>query len=492
MPLQLLIVLLAGALIAPSLSPFSMPYLALVPPFLLYLCSQNKSLKQTTWLGYVFGLGFFGSGVSWVFVSINDHSQTPLPVAIALTALFVAGLSLLFALQQFLWRRVFVGKLQAVSFVGIWVLFEWLRSWLFTGFPWLYLGNAGLDTPLENLLPVGGVWLVSLALLIMAIAAAEFVRNRRLLPLLILPLPLIASALLNGQVWTTHSGKPLNVAIVQPNIPQQIKWNPDYRPEIFSQYESLTRPHLDAELILWPETAIPTLFRNAAAPLATLLSDLDDHQATLISGLPSFKPDSEAPGGYKVHNSLAILTTGSGVYHKQRLVPFGEYIPMESLLRGTLDFFNLPMSSFSLPTDQQPRLKVGNHTLSTVICYEIAYPELVRGSTLDADIMLTVSNDTWFGQSIAPAQHMQIARVRALENGRWLIRGTNNGITGLIDPKGKIVAQLPPFSAAVLRGDVQPMQGLTPFQQYGSIPVIIAALLLCLMGLGQRPSTRTL
>lgn len=485
MPLQLLLVLLAGALIAPSLAPFNTPYLALLPPAILYLCSRKRSIKQSSWLGYIFGLGFFGTGASWVFVSIHEHSHTPLPIAITLTVLFVAGLALLFALQQYLWKKLFSARLQALSFIGCWVLFEWLRSWLFTGFPWLYLGNAALDTPFQNLLPIGGVWLASFAMLATAITAAEFICSRNLRALLLLPLPLIAS-MLSQHPWTTTTDNALKIAIVQPNIPQQIKWNPEYRPEIFAKYIKLSQPHIDAELMLWPETAIPALFQHAATPLAELLSDLDSNGSTLISGLPSTTRDGNHPKGYRVHNSLAVLTTNSGIYHKQRLVPFGEYVPMETQIRGLLDFFNLPMSSFSLPLGEQPLLSVGNQKISATICYEIAYPELVRKNSLNADILLTVSNDTWFGASIAPAQHMQIARVRAVENGRWLIRGTNNGLTGIIDPQGQVVEQLPQFQAGVLRTQVYGMQGMTPFQEFSSLPILLLACLLAILGLGRQ------
>lgn len=485
MPLQFIICLIAGALIAPSLAPFDAPYLGLIPPLALYLCSFKKDKKKSALLGWAFGFGFFGSGVSWVFVSISEHSQTPVAVAAVLTALFVAALALLFSLQLYLWKRFFAARLQSVSFIGLWVIFEWLRSWLFTGFPWLYLGNSALDTPFQNLLPIGGVWLSTFAILITAIAIAELLRTRRLLPLLIIPLPLIGSYLL-PTAWTEPTGQELSVALAQPNIPQAIKWNPAYKAEILTQYETLSRPHLDTQLLLWPETAIPAIFQNAAEPLAELLNDLDQNNVTLISGLPSAIPDSQHPKGYRIHNSLAVLTSGSGIYHKQRLVPFGEYVPMESYIRGLFDFFNLPMSSFSLPKEEtQSLLRVGNHTLSAAICYEIAYPELVRLATLEADILLTVSNDTWFGHSIAPAQHLQIARIRAVENGRWLIRGTNNGITAIVDSSGKIVEQLPQFTRGVLRGKVHTMQGHTPYQTYGSIPVLLLSALFMLIALGQ-------
>ncbi len=488
MPLQLIICLIAGALIAPSLAPFDQKYLILLIPALIYLCSYKKTPKQSALLGWAFGLGFFGTGVSWVFVSINEHSQTPLPIAITLTILFVAGLALLFSLQLYLWKKLFTARLLAVSFAGVWVLFEWLRSWLFTGFPWLYLGNATLETPLQNLIPIGGVWLASLAVIVLSLCLAEFIRSRKLLPLLILPLPVIGCYLLPIE-WTEEKDSNLKVALIQPNIPQRIKWNPDYRPEILNKYQELSSNHLDAELMLWPETAIPSLFRHSALPLANILNDLDSNGVTLISGLPSTETDPDHPKGYRIHNSLAVLTTGTGIYHKQRLVPFGEYVPMEKQLRGLLDFFNLPMSSFSLPKDAQPLLKVGQHQLNAAICYEIAYPALVRNGTINADFILTVSNDTWFGDSIAPAQHLQIAQVRALENGRWVIRGTNNGITALINHRGEVVEQLPQFQSGVLRAEAKAMQGSTPFQIYSSIPVLGFAFLLTLIGIGTQRRT---
>lgn len=485
MPLQLLLCLFAGALIAPSLAPFQIPYLAIVPPAILYLFSFNKPPKQAFWLGWLFGTGFFGAGVSWVFVSISEHSATPLPTAILLTALFVIGLGLLFAVQNFLWLKYFGARLLPLSFIGIWVLLEWIRSWLFTGFPWLYLGNAALETPLRNLIPIGGVWLASAAFLTISICIAELFRTKTLRPLLILPLPIIGSYLLPLN-WVEPKDETMEVALMQPNIPQSIKWNADYRKEIFARYSLLSQKHTDIEMMLWPETAIPALFRNAAPHIGSILDTLDSNNVTLISGMPSLVTDSQHPKGYLVHNSLAILTTNSGIYHKQRLVPFGEYIPLEDLLRGAIDFFNLPMSSFSIPKSEQPLLQVNEYTLAPAICYEIAYPELVRESAQRADFILTVSNDTWFGDSIAPAQHLQIAQVWALENGRWVIRGTNNGITAVINHRGDVVNKLPQFEEGVLVEKVQAMSGHTPFQTYGSLPILLFAALMMTGSIGSR------
>lgn len=480
-PLNLLFCILAGALIAPALAPFELYFLALLPPALLYLLSRSETPRRNLLQGWCFGLGFFGSGVSWVFVSIYEHSQTPLALALLMTALFVMLLATLFSLQLYLWKRFFAQHYIWLSFAGIWLLFEWLRSWLFTGFPWLYLGYASLDTPLQNWLPIGGVWLASTVIIYISLAATEGFRSGKKLLTASAVLPIMIALILPAE-WTQPAGDGMQVTIVQADIAQSEKWDPAHRQEILDTYTSLSEPHLETDLLLWPETAIPAFLQQAALPLADFLDQLDRNGSTLISGLPTAEPDPNHAKGYRIHNSLAVLSSGSGIYHKQRLVPFGEYLPLETVLRGVLDFFNLPMSSFSLPIATQENLRVKGNRLATAICYEIAYPELVRLSAKESEYLLTVSNDTWFGRSIAPAQHMQIARARALENGRWLIRSTNNGITALVSPQGEITKRLPQYQQGVLTGEVIPMQGLTPYQKSGVFPALAIMLLLTSLG----------
>lgn len=487
--LRLLLSLLAGASATAALAPFNIVWLAPVAPLLFYLLLNSAPQRNAPLLGWVFGTGFFGAGISWVFVSIYEHSATPLPLAAALTSLFVMVLALLFMLQGWCWKRWFNGRWGALSFIGLWVLGEWLRSWLLTGFPWLYLGYATLDSPLANWASFGGVWLNSLIVAISGVLLAEILLEKRwairssYLLMLIVPwalLPLI------DQNWTESSGTPLKVTLIQADIDQEDKWDPLQRESILARYEALTLPHSGDDLIIWPETAIPAFFSRAADQLTPLLEQLNKDNTTLISGLPTSSRDPQSQRRL-YHNSIAILSHGGGVYHKQRLVPFGEYVPMENQLRGMLEFFNLPMSSFSLPlAEQQALLPVQGYKMSAAICYEIAYPELVRKSSQQADLILTVSNDTWFGHSIAPDQHMQIARMRALESQRWIIRSTNNGVSGLINPQGNVVQQAPRYTQATLTGFVQPRQGLTPFQQYGSGPVLALCFLFCLLGLGRQ------
>ena len=485
---------LAGAILPFALSPFNLWPLAWLSPALCFLLLQNRSAGAGAWLGWCYGLGVFGAGISWVFVSISDHSATPLPIAILLTGLFVAGMALFFALQGWVFCRFLnQNRYSWLAFAGLWWLFEWLRSWLLTGFPWLYLGYASLDTHLQLWAPLGGVWLTSLWTALGAAAIAVLFTQRhkqtRILAAGVLTLPWLIALTLPGS-WTQPE-KSLNVALVQADIPQAIKWKRDQLPGILTHYRRLTDQIADAELIVWPETAIPALYRQSLPLLGDLFQRLDERGVSLITGLPAAVPDRENPDQYRFHNSLAVVSGGAGIYHKQRLVPFGEYLPLENLIRGLVDFFNLPASNFRLPQDEQQNLRINGTRLASAICYEIAYPELVRRSAVESELLLTVSNDTWFGRSIAPEQHMQIARMRALENGRWLIRATNNGISGFVGPQGQLIDQAPRYQTAILQGRVQTMQGLTPYQTVGLWPAMLLSLLLVAVPVAPRLTQRS-
>ena len=475
-----LLALPAGACATLALAPFSLWPFALLSPALLWWLLRGQTARQACTRGWLYGLGFFGAGVSWVYVSIHQYGGAPVLLAGGLTFGFCAALALLFALQAWLGARFFTHPRHGwLGFIALWWLFEWLRSWLLTGFPWLYLGYAFTDTPLRALAPVTGVWGLSLLALLLGVGSVEALKRRRLWPLLPGSALLLLALLLPGQ-WTRPAGPALHTALIQPNVPQLIKWQPAQRQQIIDQLLSLSAPHLDADLIVWPENAIPALYSQVAGRLSGLNALLEQEQSTLIAGLPTRQPDLTDPARSLFHNSLLVLGHDSGIYHKRRLVPFGEYVPLERWLRGLIRFFDLPMSAFSLPQQPQQPLQVQGQILAPAICYEIAYPELVRRSSAPAALILTVSNDTWFGRSIGPDQHLQMARMRALENGRWVIRGTNNGITALIDPQGEIRVQAPVDEVAVVTGDPIPMQGQTPYQRWGIWPLLGADLLLLL------------
>lgn len=468
-----LLALISGASITLALAPFDLKPVVLLGPALLYLLQRHQSPRQALVSGGWFGIGFWGAGVSWVYVSIHTYGNASAALAGLLTALFVAALALLFCLQGWLFAHMARNAGQRwLVFSVVWVGFEWLRSWFLTGFPWLFLGYATLDTPLERWAPLTSVWGLSLILVLLATGIARGLADRKWLPLL----PGVLLAALSPflpQSWTTPVDAPaLRTVLIQPNIPQLQKWQPDQLQNILQHQIQLSSQHPNADLLVWPETAIPSTFNRAAPILSPFLDRLDQQGTALISGFPYAETDPASPTGLRFHNSLAIFSVGSDVYHKQRLVPFGEYLPFEAQLRGMIDFFNLPMSSFSLPQQNTDALQLGSLLIAPAICYEIAYPQLVAHLARNSALMLTISNDTWFGRSIAPEQHLQIARMRALENGRWLLRGTNNGYTAAIDPQGRIAAQAPLDTATSLTADVHPMQGETPWQRFGIWPLL--------------------
>ncbi len=475
----------AGALLPLSLAPFNLWWFAPLP-LVFFLCLLPElSLRRQCWRSYCFGFGYFGTGASWVYVSIHDYGYAPLPVAVLATLAFVAGLALAFALPLWLWLRVFHRHPQLLlwSFPAVWVLDEWYRSWLLTGFPWLYLGYSQTDTVLGGWAPVIGIYGVSLLLAVLAASVVVALKNRRRLwlPVVLLTVMVVAGVVLDGISWTQPvPALSQHVVLIQGNIPQQQKWKPEQRAQIRNVFRDMSAPFWQPRnLIVWPEAAIPELYTPEHAFFHEMRDTAAAHGGALIAGVPSMQ---YAESGERVyHNSLLGLGEAQGFYHKRRLVPFGEYVPLQQWLEGLLDFFKMPISAFSIGPEQQENLFSGVMRVASSICYEVTYPELVASQARDADILLTVSNDTWFGGSIGPHQHLQMAQMRARENAREMIRATSNGISAFIDHKGGIVSRSPQFQPFVLQGDVKAYQGQTPYQRFGNWPLLVACVLILLM-----------
>lgn len=492
--------LVAGALLPLSMAPFHF-YLLGPVALALYFLVLFQTRSRGILVGWLYGLGLYGVGTSWIYVSIHEHGGAPPLLAGSLVVLFSAGMALFPMLHGWLFCRFKPTSpvRAAVLFAVLYLALEWLVSWFLTGFPWVAAGYGQIESALAAFAPVGGVALVSflvvfvglvLALIILTLQGGSLrssdseaatalpggslrpIRLGILVGLLIGPWIL---GLLFDQIYWTRPAAQRQAALVQGNIEQASKWDPDNRLPILRRYQELTEPHWGADLILWPEAAI-TVFEHQAEEL---LSALDVRGKSTGSGLVLGLPAVEAyPGGdYRFLNTARGLGTAQGRYVKRRLVPFGEYVPLEDLLRGLIQFFDLPMSQAEAGPWTQKPLQIGDATASMAICYEIVYPELVRE---EVDVLLTISNDTWFGDSIGPDQHLAIARMRALENGRWLLRATNSGITAIIDARGVVRAELPQFEPGVLTGGYQEMAGRTPFNRFGSWPLY--ALLLAAAG----------
>ncbi len=482
-----LIALGAGALTPLALAPFAIWPLALLSIALFYLGLRELTPRQAALRGWCYGVALYLAGSGWIYVSIHDYGAASPLLAGGLTLAFCAAVALFFALPAWLWarylRRPRPGVAEALAFAALWLAQEAFRGWFLTGFPWLYAGYSQLDGPLRGLAPLGGVWLLSFVLALTAALLCNLLQLRRQhlalasgLSLLLGPW-LLAQAL-NEHAWTHAKGEPLRVAAIQGNVEQNLKWDPDALEAQLALYRDMTLASPPAELIVWPETAVPVLKEYAEGYLAVMARIASDRQAALLTGVPLRQVN--AAGERRFYNAITVLGEGQGTYLKQKLVPFGEYVPLQDLLRGLIAFFDLPMSDFARGPAQQPLLQAKGLRLASYICYEAVYPEFAAELARDSDLLLTISNDTWFGRSIGPVQHLQMAQMRALEAGRWMIRATNNGISVLIDPQGRIQSRIPPFEAAILYGEVQAMQGHTPYLRFGSLPLAILAALILL------------
>lgn len=472
-PVRWLLALLGGLVLPLSFAPFDWWPVGLLSTSLLISVLAGQSPRQSFRTGWAFGIGLWGSGVSWLWVSIHDHGDTSAWLA-ALMVLFVAVvMGLLSSLQTWTYTRLGLDRRPWLSFPALWVLFEWLRSWLFTGFPWLYVGYGYIDTPLAGFAPMGGVFLVSGLAVFTSVVLCWQLRHIRQPQWSLLAAVVIfwtAGAALKGIAWTRSVGEAQSVSIVQGNIPQDVKWETAMQDKTIAIYRQLSASEWGRDIVLWPEAAITKFLHEALPDLEALDSTARRHHSALITGIPYVDPDGPP---YRFYNSVLALGEGHGLYHKQRLVPFGEYIPFESLLRGAMPFFDLPMSSFSWGQKDQSPLLIKRLLVQPSICYEVAYPELLQAQASHADLLVTISNDAWFGASHGPHQHLEMVRMRALETGRYYLRGTNNGISAIIGPKGQILARAPQFTRTVLRGQVYAVHGLTPWLVVGNHLVLL-------------------
>jgi apolipoprotein N-acyltransferase len=465
-----------------------------------------------------YGIGVYAAGASWIFVSIHDYGHASIALSLLLITPFIVFLSLLLTVPFVVFsklrdtttanahdytlypRAIFM----LLIFPSLWTISEWFRGWVFSGFPWLYLGYGHTDTWLSGWAPIAGVlgisWITAFCGALLGFAFTLLLRAKTMnvtkkdiaLPLssglLLTTFFWLSGAYLQTVTWTQPTGNPLSIGLVQPALPLSLKWDPHQLPTIFAQYRTDTAKLLHNDLVVWPESAIPRFQHEVAGYLAPITAEANNTNTALITGIPTAKnpegDNTNNPNSFysKYYNSVIGLGQASGIYHKQHLVPFGEYVPFEKWLRGTIAFFDLPMSTFNSGPKDQQHITAKGAIIATAICYEIAYSELVRKSAYGANLLLTLSNDTWFGKSIGPKQHFQIARMRAIENRKPLIRATNDGISALITADGQIAATIPSFQRNTLEGTLEPRDGQTPFGRLGSYPIILLSFLLALTG----------
>ena len=477
----------SGAVLVFAFAPFDFWPFALVAAGGLYAAWSTGSAGSLAFRGYLFGLAKYLIGVSWIYVSIHDHGHAGVVLSVFLVVVFCAGLAIFPMLMGYVYGRwLRLGSaVDVVTFAALWTLIDWILTWLLTGFPWLLAGYAHLGTAIGAYAPIGGVLLVGFFSVFSGAAIGRLLlsRARSWAPGAVAVLLWLVAVPLGWIAWVAPAARgPVEVALVQGNVAQEIKWLPESVVPILEKYEGLTEPEWGRELIVWPEAAI-TLWRHQATRFLERLSErAADSSTTLITGIPGWELDrNHARGGYSQNTAIAV-GRGAGDYVKRRLVPFGEDVPLEFIIRGWIELFDLPMSRLHPGAMQQPLLEAGELRLAMAICYEIVFPELVRAQARDADLLVTISNDTWFGDSIGPPQHMQMAQMRALENGRYLLRSTNDGITAIVDHQGRMVARLPRFEQGVLEGSALVMEGRTPYSRLGGMPVVVGCFSILIIG----------
>ncbi|MDP2195180.1 MAG: apolipoprotein N-acyltransferase [Rhodocyclaceae bacterium] len=471
MPPAFLAVLLGCVSVAgfAPLELFPLPILALAG--LMRLWQAAPTPRGAALLGFGWGLGFFLTGVSWVYVSLHDVGGMAAPLAGIATVLFCCWLALFPALAGFFYRRLTSNTFwrDALLFAGLWMLAEWLRGVLLTGFPWLALGYSQTPpSPLAGFAPVLGSYGIGLLAALTAAALAALATaglQRRGAWLLILAL-FGSGALLRGMGWTQPVGAPLSVSLLQGNIPQSLKWVPERLPLSIETYTRLAREN-PAALTVLPETALPLFFHEVPREV---LQALTQHGDVLVGMAVRHRE-----GGY-VNGAIAIQRT-EGVmqsYAKHHLVPFGEYVPP-----GFAWFFglvNIPMSDFSAGPPRQAPLVIAGQQVAANICYEDLFGEEIIRALPQATLLINLSNTAWFGDSLAQPQHLQIARLRALETGRTMLRATNTGITAAIAPDGRVLGALPAFTSGALHVEAQGFTGLTPYARWGNALALLLAI----------------
>jgi apolipoprotein N-acyltransferase len=495
----------AGAATVFAFAPFHVVYLPVATlAFLFVLWQGAADARSAAAVGFAFGAGLFGAGVSWVFVALNTFGGMPDAVAVVATAGFVAYLALWPALAGYLVVRLIpaVPWCRALGAAAAWTLCEWLRGFVLSGFPWLAAGYATLPpegaTPLASLAPLGGVFLVSLALalcaaaVVLAIDALHHGAPRRMLAAAALAAALYLAGMAAGRhEWTEATGAPVAVSLVQGNVAQAEKFDPAFRDRNFALYLKLARA-AQGRLVVLPESAFPEFADQVPREvLQELLLTGRARGGDVLLGL--FTRESPLPGerDFRYYNSVLALGSGEPqLYRKRHLVPFGETIPAKGVVGWLLDrILAIPIADQSAGDPDQAPVQVAGQRVALNICYEDVFGADLRASARAATILVNVTNDAWYGRSLAARQHNQISAMRALESGRPMLRATNTGITSAIAHDGRIAAELPWFTTGILEVEVAGRRGDTPYLVLGdALAAALSALLLCLAAAAGRRS----
>lgn len=479
-----LIALAAGLLAPLAFAPFGFWPLAIVSPALLFAVAQVNPHRRALLAGYLYGLGYYGFGCYWVYNSIAFYGGGPV-AAIFVTPLFALAIALYPMLMVYLARRLRPNRTAValwLVFPAVWLLVEWLRSWFLTGATWLMLGFSQTGSPLGALAPVFGAFGITLVVVILAGGLAHtLLRPRAAAGFVVAAAVAFGGSLLLPAGWTKPAGEPKTTALLQGNVPQDKKWLLSYRDRTLNWYAERSRAHAGVDLVVWPETAVPTwYFKVREEWIHPLARTLQAQGTELVVGAPVIDIEREA-----AYNGIVVVGPPDRIYHKRHLVPFGEYLPLRDLLGNALNILGAPLDDFNAGTSGAA-IPVNGYDIGASICYEVTFGAEIAAALPEAEVLVNVSNDGWFGDSFAPHQHLQMAQMRAMETGRYMLRATNTGVTAIIDHRGRITGRTALFEEAVLTGTFVPRSGTTPYVRWLHWPAVGAALLLLAAGFAFR------
>lgn len=481
--MHLLLALIAGAAMPLAYAPFGYWPVVFPAMAILFWLIRQATPRRAWRLGFVFSLPYFGFGIAWIYNSVHDFGAAIPPVAVALTILLVLIVIVFPATACAMSARFRGGRpiIDSASFASFWTLAELLRGWVMGGFPWLLLGYTQTDSVFRAFAPYGGVygisWLLVFfsALLVIAIKGSNEQRKaslhiRMTAAIVLIAIPLGGWFLLSLE----HSSAKDNVLrfrLVQGNIPQELKFSRERLINSLETYVRLSRENLDdVDIVVWPETAIPTSYDRVSNFIDPFAASMLEQGTEVLSG--GFHRDGDA-----VYNSVRQLGGAKALYTKKHLVPFGEYMPFRSFFTFVAQFVEIPMSDLSRGSGPANLLSIKGEQIGLSICYEDVFGEEMAASFPGAGVLVNVSNDAWFGERIAPYQHQQMARMRALEFERPLMRITNTGVSSAINYRGEILQSIPHSTEGYFDIDVTPRTGSTPYARLKNYPVWILSLL---------------
>lgn len=481
--LSRLIAFLLGVAATSLFAPMAWAYVAPLLLLPLLFVSLHVSPRDSAAHFFWFGFGLFLTGTYWIYISVHVFGNAPLWIAL----LLMVGLSLIMAalisVAGWLLGQLSHGEPMRLLLIApaSWVLIEWLRGWILTGFPWMSLGYGQIDTLLAAWAPVLGVYGVSFMLVLSAAAllAAFRARGIELVACLVsVLLPWVIAAILSAVDWTEEYGEAVAVTLVQGGVDQDKKWLADQRQPTLNYYLRATQAAPKSDIVVWPEVAIPAVQDQVPAYLDTVEEEARATDKTVLFGILE-REYSRSEQGQVFNSVLALGAQQRQSYRKRHLVPFGEYFPVPPSVREWMRLRNLPYADIAKGDAEQPLIETADGTrIAVAICYEDAYGAEQLYALPDADLLVNVSNDAWFGDSIAPHQHLQIARMRSLEVGRETLRATNTGISAVIRADGSVAQTAQQFQPAVINDKVRKRRGTTPYANAGNWPIIGISLLI--------------